>query len=96
MSRPATSFRNAEPRVEVNPQRDERYVPSCAPTYGRHDKELKMPEQAMSSKQTMSTKSHEQNVEAETTEVTRRRDGQPHYQQQRPLAQPPGFQWDPK
>ena len=34
--------------------------------------------------------------EAGPTEVTRRPDEQPHYQQQRPLAQPPGFYWDPK
>ena len=38
----------------------------------------------------------ERDPEAGPTEVTRRREEQPHYQQQRPLAQPPGFHWDPK
>ncbi len=43
-----------------------------------------------------SPKPAERDPEAGPTEVTRRPLEQTHYQQQRPLAQPPGFYWDPK
>ena len=38
----------------------------------------------------------ERDPEAGSTEVTRRPEEQPQYQQQRPLAQPPDFNWDSK
>lgn len=38
----------------------------------------------------------ERDPEAGPTEVARRSDEQARYQQQRPLAQPPGFYWGAK